>query len=99
MSFANKSAQADDENRAGASERKAELLWDHADTAGDGMLPDKSHWLVHDCDRDVQGDDADGDREPEKEGNDPVLGFRGAGSVLDQTDNPPRCEENPYAGV
>jgi hypothetical protein len=99
MGFANESAQADDSNRSGASERKAEFLRDHVDTAGDGVLPDQAHRLVHDRDRDVKGDDADGDCQPEKERNDPVLGIGSTRSVFDQANNPPGCEENPYAGV
>ena len=99
MGFANESAQADDHNRAGASERKAELLRDHVDDARDCVSPDEFDGLVHNRDRDVQCDDADGDSQPEKEGNDPVLGFRGARSVFDQANDPPGCEQDPYAGV
>lgn len=61
---------ADDEYRR---QRRAQLGRDKRDKAHGGVLPEGLYGLEEEADREVDGEDAQGDAQPEEEGDDPVL--------------------------
>ena len=95
MSRTCEASHKDHSDRTEGAQRDSELLGDHVHTSGNGIPPNHLHWLVDVGGRNVESDDSDGDRQPEKEGNNPVLGVRGAGTMQDQASNPPASEEKP----
>lgn len=60
----------DDEYRR---QRRTQLGRDERDEAHGGVLPEGLYGLEEEADREIQGEDAQGDAQPEEEGDDPVL--------------------------
>ena len=66
-------ADEDDGDGAEGREREAKALGDHLDNAEGRGGPDRAHGPHDEGGGDVEGNDADGDGEPEEEGDDPVF--------------------------
>ena len=67
-----KSTSNDDSNSSSGTERKSGLLWDQLDRFVDGIDPDEDNRLGDVFSRDVQGDEANSESKPDKEGDEPA---------------------------